>query len=267
MTYPKLTLLACMGAVLLGPVGARSAFAAPVLQLDIIDGRYDWHTKTTVATTDVFTLVALYTRPDWMTNPTSAQIYFSDTYYIAAAMTPRVTNGTDLGSFRFDSNTSSAWSPVDVAVTSDMTYGNPPIEAGGDATHDSGDFEPHNIYDTYFREFAFTFSPSQQAATYDVQQVRNGFDPTGTGSYYALFTVDTTRLAPSHRVHFDLYSTKMVSCRKTGECTDEDLSLDASHRHDAESAPVPEPASMLLVGAGIGAVGWMRRRRAAVERG
>lgn len=49
-------------AALMAPAAAWQGTAAPVLQLDIINGRYDWQTTTTVATTDVFTLVALYTQ-------------------------------------------------------------------------------------------------------------------------------------------------------------------------------------------------------------
>jgi hypothetical protein len=253
MGFDKQTLLAfCTVSILLAPSLALEAGATPVLQLDIINGRYDPFTKTTIATTDVFTLVALYTQPDWVTRPDAAALYLADTYYIAAAVAPQVSSNVDLGSFRFDSDTSAAWAPTDVAVTSGMQYGNPPIEDTGDrSVYEWGDVEPHNIYSTYFAEFAFKFSPDQQASSYDTEFVRNGFEPTGTGSYYAMFTVDTTLFADPYVMHFDLYSTKLVACRMEANCTDEMLALDASHRNDAESAPVPEPATLLLVGGGL----------------
>lgn len=245
---------------LLAILSAARADAAPVLQLDIIDGKYDWSTKTIVAQDDVFQLLAVFTPQSWM-SPARVLEYLSDTYYVAAAVTPATHWNKDLGQFTFDTDAGAGWTPETVAVTGGMQYGNPPVELlESHATYDPGDVEPHGIYNTYFREFSFQFTPLQQTAVYDSQLQRDGFTGVGTGAYYALFTVDTTALSDTHRLHFDLYSTKLKDCTLNSTCSDEDLALLAPFSHDAQSAPVPEPATLLLVGSGA-ALAFRRRFR------
>src|SRR5688572_11333782 len=82
-------------------VATPKASAAPVLQFDILNGRYDETTRTIVAREDLFTLLVLLTPDAAMEADTSA--WLNEVFYIAAAVTPRVYEpGQDLGSFTFD---------------------------------------------------------------------------------------------------------------------------------------------------------------------
>lgn len=234
-----------------------TAAAAPLLQLDIAGGHYDATTQTIVADGPVFTLSAILT-PQQNASQETINALLADTYYISAGVSPQYgPAGGDLGSFTFDGQS--------VDVTGDMVYGTPPIDTLGiDA--DPGDLAPHGVYPTYYQEFGFQFSPLNRAIEYNVQDNPGGLtpDPAGT-SYYASFSVDTSLLDPNYVIHFDLYDTLVHNCgngRNTlPGCLDIDVDHFAPFSHDAQSSPpVPEPATMILLGSGIGA-GVLRRLR------
>lgn len=233
------------------------AQAAPILQLDILGGTYDGASRTIVASDSAFTLVALFT-PDAGMLPNLAT-YLNEVFYISAAASPAVAQpGQDLGSFSFTGDSVIGQQPTTsaggvVQVTGDMTYGTPPAE--GMASYlqpfDPGDLVTQPLYPTYFTEFAFRFSPLSQIATYDSRTDRYSALPVGTGTYAAMFTVNVSDLAWTNQIHFDLYATRMRECSASGTCTDEDIKLAAPFDHDAQSAPIPEPASLLLLSAGL----------------
>lgn len=237
---------------------SQAAFAAPILQLDIAGGRYDTSTKTVVATSNPFVLTAVLTP---LAGATQAQIdrAMQETFYISAAVTPQYgPDPGDLGSFLFNGS--------EVNVTRDMVYGKPPIEQVAELQgFDSGDLQGHSIYPTYFTEFAFHFSPLARTQEYDSALTPGGLAPDATGNaYYASFTVDTTLLDPRFQIHFDLYNTVARNCGLNTllpGCTDLDVNYWAPFTNDAQSPPVPEPASMLLVGTGLATAAWRRRRQ------
>lgn len=234
--------LACLLAVGVLAI-SPSAHAVPSLQLDIGGGVYDWSTETIVATSNPFTLYALLRETD--RNP------LSDTYYISAALTPKtVPPGADLGSFTFDGTT--------VNVTEDMVYGVPPMEADGTAGKDPGDLPKHGIFKTYFAEFSFQFDEGKNAKKYNTQDDPGGFEVASAGDpilYYMAFNVDVGSLAAGYQIHFDLYNEKV---RCSG---DYDISAKAPFSHDAESAPVPEPGTMLLLGSGLIGIATFGRKK------
>ena len=86
------------------------------------------------------------------------------------------------------------------------------------------------------------------------------------------FAVDSSLLADGYELHFDLYSTDVVTkCtthRNNTVCHD-DTVIDqfAPFSHDAGTGgKVPEPGSMVLMGAGLlGLALWDRRRGRARE--
>jgi hypothetical protein len=217
--------------------GASAAQAIPLLQLDISDGVYDSVTETIVSASDEFTLYALLTPG----NHGDVAALLDDTYYISAAITPQVGEpGADLGSFSFNGDT--------VNATGDMTYGTPPSEL----VDNNVDLPSHGIFPTYFSEFSFQFLEGQVTETYNAQDNPGGWTGIGDGTYYVAFDVDKTLLDPRFQVHFDLYSKN----------DDNTINKFAPFSHDAQSSPVPEPATMLLFGTGLaGLVGTRVRRK------
>ena len=234
-----ITLLVTVG-LILSITGKGLAY--PTLQLDIGGGSYDFSTETIVAADNTFTLYAYLIQDNYN--------LLSDTYFISAAISPQISSGgADIGSFTFNGST--------INATSDMTYGVPPLESIVSLQGwDSVDLAQHGIFPTYFSEFAFQFSDANQISPYNTQDraISGGLIPTsGTGMYYAAFTIDTSLLDPNYVIHFDLYNTKL----KTGG--DIDVTQFAPFSHDAQSAAVPEPSTVLLLGSGLVGL-WASRR-------
>ena len=277
--------LALVGATLLCSAKVQ---ATPTLQLDISEGVYDGTTQTIKATSTSFTLYAILTKNGGQ----NLDALLADTYYISAALTPKITSGNDfdLGSFAFNG--------LNVSAKDDsMTYGSPPLhdlDGGltddGDLGDNGGDLAGHGIFDTYYTEFAFTFDRAKTVLPYNTQDHPGGFTA-GEGAYYQEFTVDVANLDYPYAVHFDLYETmpeyedfytfektcvKWKGTGDTAECKawkttrvvtshnliDIDVNQFAPFSHDAESSstPVPEPATMLLLGTGLVGIGALRRK-------
>jgi hypothetical protein len=220
-----------------------TASAVPLLQLSIGGGVYDEATDTTVSSSPTFTLYAYLTPPP-NTSPEELEAYLSDTYYIAAALTPKVTSPTNIGSFSIDGTT--------VNATTEMIYGNPPINTVLDSA--DGDLGGHGVYETYFTEFAFQFNPSLTTTVINVEDTV-GTTPVWTlngGMYYAAFPINVLNLNADYQVHFDLYS-------KNGDFSIKNF---APASHDAGSIThAPEPSSVILLGTGALALALHYRRR------
>ncbi|HBG45931.1 MAG TPA: hypothetical protein DDW94_02975 [Deltaproteobacteria bacterium] len=235
------------------------SYAIPDLQLDIAGGYYDSdpEEQTIMATGTKFTLYA-YLLAD-STNSVA------DTYYIAAALVPK-TGPADysLGSFAFKDLQTNVTSTVN--VTADMEYGAPPLEAA--LGWESGDLSKHGIYETFFKEFSFTFMPANLVEAYNTMDraiagesidLTTYAPPSGSsgndlGMYYAAFSVDTTGLDSDYTMHFDLYNSKAQ--KKLPGLSINDF---APFSHDAESGhSVPEPSTILLLGSGLLGLFWRK---------
>jgi hypothetical protein len=160
------------------------SYAIPSLQLDIKNGYYYTPTATILSSSQQFKLYA-YLIPD-------ANATLDDTYYISAAVTPQVGPAyADLGSFSINGDA--------INVTSGMVYGDPPIETYTSQLKDPGDLSPHGIFNTYFKQIAFTFNPANKAIAYNTQDT-TGVGPTQNSSgtmYYQSFDIDT-RFLPGY---------------------------------------------------------------------
>src|SRR3972149_10262758 len=150
---------------------ASQGLAIPTLQLDIENGYYDSTTQTIVSSGSSFNLYA-YLIPNWKN-------LLSDTYYISMAVSPKIDQpGATLGSFSFNG--------TDINVTSDMTYGVPPLEdIVALQGWDSGDLPPHCIYPTYFYEFEFSFNSGDYINPYNTQdRAIDGYPTYESGKMY-----------------------------------------------------------------------------------
>jgi hypothetical protein len=229
----------------------REVQAEPVLQLDIIGGRYDAATQTVISDGPVFTLIALLT-------PKSPGD-LAGTYFVSMALTPQTAlqaPAPNYGSFLLNGQS--------IAVTEDMNWGVPPVEDSDLVQeHDGNDLATHSVYPTYFYEHAFTFAGATASGTYNTQDNPGG-PIAGTGSYYVAFSIDTRGMQTGYGLHFDLYDTffkeQCSGPNRTRVCTtDEGIDHFAPFSHDAAvgdplpppPAPVPEPGSILLLGSAL----------------
>ena len=249
----------CFLLVAIALTASRSE-ALPVLQLDMRNGFYDSGTQTIEATGDTFTVYALLTLKPGM----DVAGWLADTYYVTVALTPQVNTPSSLGSFQF--------AGTNVPVTDGMTYGTPPKDSIPGL---GGQLGSNNVYPTYYREFAFQFSPLNQVLSYD-SALRPG-GPGALGSpdyadyqtYVATFTGDASLLAQGYDLHFDLYNTYVALCGRnyTPDCTNINVDQYAPFDHDAQTArangiaSMPEPASALCLLTGVTLAGFTRRRR------
>ena len=221
-------------AVALAPLGAR---AVPLLQLDIAGGSYDAETETIVTSDDVFTVYA------YATPQPHASSVLGRTLFLSIALTPE-TGPANVAAGSFTVN------GVSYAATSDMTYGVPPIETNGTASHDGGDLGQHGIFETFFVEVPFVLtSASPTSGAYDTQDAAGQGPMAGLDMYYAAFQIDRRALPRDYQLHFDLYATQ------SGQALDRDIAFFAPFSHDAATAgrlvPVPEPTVAVLFGSAL----------------
>jgi hypothetical protein len=227
----KISQVVRMGVLSAGVLYMSTAQSIPTLQLDIAGGTYIGGDEESTITNDpVFTLYA-YATPG---NVSAADI-LSETYYLSVALSPKVSSPGSLGSFTVNGTV--------INATGDMNYGTPPLGATANPLLGS-----HDIFDTYYSEFAFQFDPANTMTAYNVQD-----DSAGSGDmFYQAFNIDMTGLAEGYDLHFDLYSMQL---KKNGNITLDDF---APFSHDAGTS-VPEPASLALIG--IGLLGFSARAR------
>lgn len=248
--------------ILIFSFDVSTVFAYPTLQLDIGGGSYNDDSETIMSDNNSFTLYS-YLIPN-------SKNKIDDYYFISAALIKDDDEHMDQGAVNagsFTINYSGGFvTPLPgnhdntILVTSEMTYGVPPLETVATQLFDSGDLSKHCIFPTYFAEFGFQFSPTNKTAVY------NTADDTGMGlssitsgwMYYSAFTIDTSLLAPGYSLHFDLYNKKAKNCITGQDC---DITQFAPFSHDAQSSPssVPEPATLILLGAGFIGLGVIKR--------
>ncbi|MCD6224821.1 MAG: choice-of-anchor N protein [Deltaproteobacteria bacterium] len=229
----KKILLATIAILLLA---SMPVYALPVLQLDADPAIYvGGAEESTVPTSSAFTLTALLAGNRLCDGFT----YLDYNFFIAAAiMPPQKDVAINFGSFAINGAAFDA---------DDMVWGTPPAAPLED------DLAPHGVYETWYTEFAVTFTDDDVISAYDVQYGT----PAPGNLYYVDFDVDVSGLDPAYGLHFDLYGYLKgdLSCKP-------DKTIVAPFSHDVNTKPVPEPSTMILLGLGLlGLIGGSKLRK------
>lgn len=247
------------GSVLLA--SAVSAYAVPTLQLDIESANTTYNAGTqTVVTNDATFQVEAYAWGDKAPNLIDTGVW----YYLSVALTPQ---GSNVGPAAFGDIVTV--NGVALSSLASMEYGKPPIESV------DNELASHGIYNTTYYEIAFQFDGTK-VATYNTQDGVAAND--GTNMYAKYFDFDTSALADDYGVHFDLYTYGQTSKTRTGITEFAPFSHDAEYLAGGDPVcdptkedcipvcvgpncvpTVSEPSTLLLMGAGLAALGLRKR--------
>ena len=140
----------------------------------------------------------------------------------------------------------------DGAVLSLFNSGN-----GAPPLNDPNSLAPHDIFDTYFEIYEFSFD----GALVGISDTQPGGTGTGQG-YLELFDITINSMAPSvQRLHFDLFTVQgAAGWAPDGPASNRLVEAFAPFSHDAEVVPEPSSALLFGVGALIASAGLRRRR-------
>ena len=269
---------------------AGTAFAEPALQIDIDGAGYDntADVKDVVTSESEFTLLALCDTAvtDQCTGNDGADTTF---FFLSIALRDADGNAVS-GAGGYGSITVGG---TTVNITSDMTYGTPPLDEFYDTNYpappaDGGDLSPHGAFPTWYYQTAVSFTDANTCGTaqYNVadKEVGDICDRTGSASHYYAFVINVEGLAAGYGLHFDLYNasafTAICTTTSAKDCTKDSTDFEGYdidlEKGDVSNAPfskdasyncctkVSEPGTLAMLGIGLLGLGFARRRKSAV---
>ncbi len=231
------------------------AFSLPELQLNIVDGTYYADYNGDGDTDDPFD-EGMFIHGSSFT----LQAFWSDKdndlgdnpfYLSCSLLTPegnRLADPTDLSgvSISIDGSDISAWS-----------YGTPDDLAG------------HGVLPTYYHPYSFTFdvgslNPDGTYSGVDytadgIYNVQDSADPgNGSAGFIHDFSIDLSGLDHDYAMVFDLYTYETTLAGNSGN--EKTKIYFAPFSHNAGASPAPEPSTIILLGAGLIGLGFLRKR-------